>query len=98
MSLIQNSGNHCLHYPIAPTFLISGIVISSANAQNCEYSCTIICSKSFRGNTYNKSKVRRYWNCLSFISIYSCRNICYVTLYKRLTTIVVCKIVYLNDH
>jgi hypothetical protein len=20
MSLIQNSGNHCLHYPIAPTF------------------------------------------------------------------------------
>jgi hypothetical protein len=60
---------------------------SSANAQKCEYSCTIIC-KSFRGNTYNKSKVRRYWNCLSFISIYSCRNIYYVTLCKRLTTIV----------
>jgi hypothetical protein len=56
--------------------------------KNCEYSCTIICSKPFCG-TYNKSKVRRYWNCLSFISIYSCRNIYYVTLCKRLTTIVV---------
>jgi hypothetical protein len=82
--------HHYLHCPIAPTLLISGIVLTfSANAQNCEYSCTIICSKSFRGNTYNKSKVRRYWNCLSFISIYSCRNIYYVTLCKRLTTIVV---------
>jgi hypothetical protein len=89
-SLIKNSeGKPSLFtFPTDPFF--SGIVLTfSANAQNCEYSCTIICSKSFRGNTYNKSKVRRYWNCLSFISIYSCRNIYYVTLCKRLTTIVV---------
>jgi hypothetical protein len=81
-SLIKNSEGKPIYIaPLhRPLFNFRNSINVFCKCKNCEYSCTIICSKSFRGNTYNKSKVRRYWNCLSFISIYSCRNIYYVTL------------------